>query len=286
MFGKAPRLAPPRLTRGFFTPAEGGEPLAIWTDETLFERARVRVAFPERSGGASMGPYASLNLAAHVDDDAAAVSENRQRLLSALGLSGMPLVVPKQVHGDRVLALKKASAQAVDDFRAEAGKGADALLVPVRGVAALLCFADCVPLVIVAPSGRFAVVHAGWRGVENGIAAKALHQLMLGEPGLAVDASCVNVYRGAYIRSECFEVDEELHDLFTSRYGDEIAPDGTHLDLGRALDADLVRAGVSPERIAEVGECTVCANDRWFSYRAAHGRPCGRHGALCAALAR
>lgn len=283
MFGRASRLAPPSLSRGFFSSGDTENPIVAWTDETLFERAGVRIAFTERTGGLSSGPYASLNLHLDGDDDAATMAANRRRLASALGMGEIPLVVPRQVHGERVVSLKRASAQAVDEFRAEARKGADALLVEARGVAALLCFADCVPLVMVAPSGHFAVVHAGWRGVENGIAVKALHQLMLHEPGLAVDASSVNVYRGAFIGPECFEVGEEVHDLFVQRFGHQVAPDATHIDLGRALDADLVQAGISPERIAEVGECTVCSNDRWFSYRAAHGM-CGRHGALCAAL--
>jgi len=282
MFGKAPRLDPPVLTRGLFASASG-EPIVAWTDEALLAKARVRVAFSERAGGVSAGGYASLNLATHVEDDPDCVRANRARLMEALSLDGLPLVVPKQVHGERVVALKKPDVAAVESFRAEAEKGADALLVAVRGVAALMNFADCVPLVIVAPSGRFCVVHAGWRGVENGIAVKALHQLMLGEPGLSVDASCVNVYRGAYIHAECFEVGEEVRDLFIERFGASVAPDDSHIDLGRALDLQLVKAGVSAQRIADVGACTVCDNGHWFSYRA-QGGICGRHAALAVAL--
>jgi YfiH family protein len=258
-------------------------PIVVWTDEALYRKAQVRVAFSERTGGVSGAGYASLNLASHVEDDLDDVHENRRRLMRALGMDGVPLVVPKQVHGERIVSLRTASAQSVEEFREQAARGADALLLESRGVAAMLCFADCVPLVIVAPSGRFTVVHAGWRGVENGIAVKALHKLMLGEPGLAVDASHVNVYRGAYIHAECFEVDSELHDMFVDMFGHGVAPDKTHIDLGRALDIELVKAGVSPDRIADVGQCTVCENARWFSYRA-QGGVCGRHAALCAAL--
>ena len=282
MFGKAPRLEPPVLTRGLFASADGGEPLAVWTDEALFRKSHIRVAFTERSGGVSTRGFSSLNLATHVEDDLGAVQANRRRMMEALSLEGKPLVVPKQVHGDRVLSLRRANAQSVEEFRTEAGKGADALLVEARGVAAMLCFADCVPLVIVAPSGRFCVVHAGWRGVENGIAVKALHKLMLGEPGLSVDASHVNVYRGAYIHAECFETGPDVRDLFVEQFGRSVAPDETHVDLGRALDIALVKAGVDPARIADVGRCTVCDNEHWFSYRSQGS--CGRHGALCISL--
>lgn len=283
MFGRTPGLALPRLSRGLFHVPGHDQPLVCWTDEELFAKKKVRVAFSQRQGGTSEGPYASLNLAAHVQDDETHVLANRRLLLEALGMPKVPLVVPKQVHGERIVALKKASAQSVEEFRAEAQKGCDALLVQARGVAALMNYADCIPVVMVAPSGRFAVVHAGWRGVENGIAAKTLHKLVLGEPGLSVDASSINVYRGAYIHGECFEVSPELHDLFTGRYGRQVAYDDTHIDLGRALDADLLHAGVNPQRIADVGACTVCGNDDWFSYRA-QGGVCGRHAAVCAAL--
>lgn len=283
MFGKSPKLDYPQLVRREFPVPGAPDPIVAWTDEELLSKARVRVAFAERGGGVGVGQYASLNTASHVEDDPQAVKANRARLMQALGVESVPLVVPKQVHGQRVLALAKASAQSVEEFREQAARGADALLVGARGVAAMLHFADCVPLVMVAPSGRFAVVHAGWRGVENGIATQALHKLVLGEPGLSVDASCVNVYRGAYIHGECFEVGQELHDLFTDRYGKAVAPDATHIDLGAALDADLVRAGVLPQRIADVGRCTVCDNAHFFSYRA-QGGACGRHSTLAVAL--
>ena len=282
MFGRNARLNAPTLERCEFTSQDGSR-IVAWTDEALFRKARVRIAFTERHGGTSTGGYESLNLASHVEDDPAAVRANRTRLMSALGIEGTPLVVPKQVHGDRVAVLSKASAQAVEEYRQLVAKGADAMMVEARGVAALMNFADCVPLIIVAPSGRFCVVHAGWRGVENGIAVNALHKLMLGEPGLSVDASHVNVYRGAYIHAECFEVGEDVHDLFTERFGRGVAYDDTHIDLGRALDAQLVKAGVDRARIADVGRCTVCDNANWFSYRA-QGGVCGRHSALCVAL--
>ena len=283
MFKRAPRLDPPSLVRREISVAGSGEPIAVWTDEALYDKVNVRVAFSERSGGTSGGAYASLNLGTHVEDDLDAVHSNRRRLMSALDMENAALVVPKQVHGDRVVSLRTASAQSVEEFRAEAGKGADALLVEARGVAAMLCYADCVPLVIVAPSGRFAVVHAGWRGVENEIVVKAMHKLMLGEPGLSVDASHVNVYRGAYIHAECFQTGQDVHDLFTERFGRSVAFDETHLDLGRALDMQLTKAGIDRHRIADVGRCTVCDNAHWFSYRA-QGGVCGRHAAICAAL--
>ena len=122
-------------------------------------------------------PYATLNLGGHVQDAVDAVQENRRRLLAALGAEGMPLVVPNQVHGTRIVAIDDASD--IEDACAAAAEGADGLLVGVPDVAALLCFADCVPVVAVSPTGRFAVVHAGWRGAVAHIAYQAVRALAL-----------------------------------------------------------------------------------------------------------
>lgn len=283
MFKKHPSLELPRLERHETPVDEGTSSICWWTDEALFARTGVRVAFSERTGGTSEEGYSSLNLATHVQDDRSRVLHNRDRFLHAMELDGTPIVVPSQVHGDRVLSLDNSSPDAVEAFRHEAEKGADALLVQSRGVGALLNFADCVPLIMVAPSGHFCVIHAGWRGVDNGIAALALRRLVLAEPGLSVDAAQVNVYRGAYIHAECFECGADVHRRFTDQFGSSVAWDDTHIDLGRALDLTLERAGIDPARIADVGCCTVCDNEHWFSYRA-QGGTCGRHAAFCAAV--
>ncbi len=77
--------------------------VAYWTDVEQHRRGVV-IAFSERGGGVSDGPFAGLNLAAHVGDDARAVDANRTLLLDALGIGGLRerLVCAEQVHGDRV----------------------------------------------------------------------------------------------------------------------------------------------------------------------------------------
>ena len=104
--------------------------------QTMFDKVNVRVAFSERSGGTSVGAYASLNLAAHVEDDLDAVHANRRRFMEALGLKEAALVVPKQVHGDRVVALRKATAQSVGAEPPVFTETALAIIEPLRPEAA------------------------------------------------------------------------------------------------------------------------------------------------------
>lgn len=253
--------------------------VTVLTDERLFEQTGVRIAFTSRKGGVSEAPYDALNLGSHVGDDLVSVEENREILKRSLGAHGMPLVVPNQVHGDTVLRI--ADVGSVRDVVQLANDGCDGLVVESPGVVALLCFADCMPVIVVSPSGRFAVVHAGWRGVMCEIAAKAVEALSEADrdAGMPGDPSGYNVYLGPHIRSECFETSEEIHDRFVASFGEACSAGPRHIDLSIAQSTSLRRIGISQERICDSGICTVCGVSDYFSYRAQSG-VCGRHGAF------
>ena len=257
--------------------------LNIITDDALARLTGVRVAFTDSFGGVSKEPYASLNLAGHVGDSADAVRENRCRLMNCLGAGDVPVVVPHQVHGCKLAVISSSDASALDEARRAAASGVDALVVESPDVAALLCFADCVPLVVVSPSGRFAVIHAGWRGVVAGVALKAVEELVALDfadgQSACVGASAYNVYIGPHIGRECFECGQDVRDRFADRFGAECLFGDDKVDLARALSVDLGRIGIDPARIVDAGICTVCQSERFYSYRASGGT-CGRHGAL------
>ena len=180
-----------------------------------------------------------------------------------------------------MVELDDASPEALDAAREAALAGADALVATVPGIAALLCFADCVPVIVVSPTGRFAVAHAGWRGVENGVAAKAVRALARADAAeLGEDAaSGYNVYVGPHIHASCFETGADVRKRFEDRFGSSCIPDERHVDLLEALTVGLEEAGIDRARVADAGVCTVCSCDEFFSYRAAGGI-CGRHGAV------
>lgn len=259
----------------------GAHRLSGLGDDALREACGVRIFFTTREGGVSEGAYGALNLGSHVEDDPVRVRENRRLLLEALGAGALPLVVPNQVHGDRLAVVDGAGPEALARVGEEVRAGVDGVLVEVPDAAALLCFADCVPVVIVAPTGRFAVVHAGWRGVMAEVAPKALEALAAldrraGYPG---DLAGCNIYVGPHICPDCFETGPDVAAGFAECFGAHCVSDGRHVDLQAALAESLVRKGADPRRIASAGACTRCQSDRFFSYRASGGR-CGRHGAI------
>ena len=243
--------------------AEGGLRWLRWGG------AGVEAAFPSREGGLSAGPYATLNLGLAVGDDPAAVLENRRRLGTAIGLEVERWVVPSQVHGRHL----------VEVGEAEAGRGArdltstiaetDALLTAAPGLGLAVSHADCVPVVIAA-AGRegpvVAAVHAGWRGMLDGIVEDAAAALTRrGRPLGAVV--------GPSIGPCCFTVDDGLRRRFDARFPG-VVTDAT-VDLWECAARQLRAAGVPAGEITLTRLCTSC-DGRFFSHRRDKGVT-GRH---------
>lgn len=236
----------------------------------------VTIAFTERTGGVSQPPFASLNLGTHVGDDAQAVAENRRRVLAALDAEDVAcrLLVPNQVHGDHVAVVTSSEPAQLDAVRDEIARGADAIVCTVTDVPVMLCYADCVPVVLASPEG-FAVIHSGWKGTYARISAKAARILM---QTTGADASSIRAYIGPHIRGDEYEVSSDLVQRFAERFpGIDAA--GSLLDLASCIRQALAKVGVPEEAIDDAGLSTIRMNDRFFSYRAEHGT-CGRHAAV------
>lgn len=265
------RLPRPELAEVFFD--AGKDRLPVLTDEALFESCGTRIAFTSRHGGCSQSPYGSLNLSYSVGDDRGNVDSNIRLLLSAMDAldDEARLVNPVQVHGtDLIEAGVQGSAQ--DHGRVQA----DGVSCTEPGVPVLLCFADCVPVILVAPGGSFCIVHSGWRGTMGSIAGKGLSKLS--EAG-GCSPSDVNCYIGPHIRSCCYEVSDELIGRFVARFGKGCDHGRRRLDLSCAVKASLIDAGADGSRIIDAGICTSCRDEDYYSYRSSGGAT-GRHGAF------
>jgi hypothetical protein len=161
---------------------------------------RVHAWITTRRGGVSAGRYASLNLGDHVGDDPAAVARNRTLLAAELGLPAAPLWL-RQVHGCGV-------ALAEDGAR---GCEADATVARGPGRVCAVLTADCLPLLLCDRRGhRVAAVHAGWRGLCDGVIEAALDAL--GVPG--PELLC---WLGPAIGPGAFEVGDEVRAAFLAR---------------------------------------------------------------------
>ncbi len=237
----------------------------------------VDFAFTERTGGVSKPPYSSLNLGTHVGDDPAAVQENRHRVLSAMDAAAWEssLLVPNQVHGDRVVVVDAQAVCELDRVREDIAQGADAIVCTAPQVPVMLCFADCVPVVLTCPEG-FAVVHSGWRGTYARISAKAAQTLA---QAADCDLSDIQAYIGPHILGDEYEVSADLMHTFALQFDSINESETCKLDLACAITQSLEEVGVPLCGIHDTRLSTLSLTKRFYSYRREQGT-CGRHAAV------
>ena len=233
-------------------------PLPLWR---LAGGAGAIVAFTTRLGGVSLPPCDTLNLGRSAADPPDAVSENRRRVLTALGLAPERLVTAGQVHG---IAVGLADAPGHHD-------GCDVLLSRVPGLALAVTGADCLPILMVAP-GAVAAAHSGWRGTESGAPRAALRAL-LSASGASPER--VLVHFGPCIRPCCYEVGPEVASRFPAPAVSR-ANGAWRLDLAAAARIQLIADGLPEGAIADTGACTSCEPALYYSHRRDAGRT-GRH---------
>jgi hypothetical protein len=121
--------------------------------------------------------------------------------------------------------------------------------------------ADCVPIAV-AGKGRLVVLHAGWRGLLEGVVAAGVDAIGGG------DAAVV----GPAIGPCCYEVGPEVSERFDA----DLTRD-RRLDLWTAAERLLRACGVA--RVDRVDLCTRCNPDLFFSHRR-DGKPRGVQGVI------
>jgi YfiH family protein len=256
----------------------------LWWDEAA--AAGASVAVTTRHGGASEGPYGSLNLGLHVGDDPGCVVTNRERAARSFGVPLDTMVFAEQVHGNRVAVVgpgdRGKGIRTMDD----AVGATDILVTASAGTTLVMLVADCVPLALLDPeAGVLAVVHAGWRGTAARAVASAvdaMHQL-----GARADRTMA--FLGPAVHPARYQVTAEVRDALAGAvapaalHPDVARPDGAdhwHVDLIAANRQQLLAAGLKPAHMYESGRTT--SDEDLYSDRAA--RPCGRFGLLARLL--
>lgn len=215
-----------------------------------------------RKGGISQAPYASLNLAEHVGDDAKAVATNRKSLFQQTGLKN--LYYCRQIHGNCVIDVDNTPRVSVED-----PPEADALISARRGVALGIFTADCVPIFIYdAVTPAIGIAHAGWRGTFARVAVNTLAQM---EVSFGTVAANCRVHLGPSIQKCCYTVSAELLAQFAERFGNTVH-NGTNLNLHAANIHQLIEVGLPASSISISPLCTACRTDLFYSHRAENGR--------------
>lgn len=210
-----------------------------------------------RKNGYSVGSYASLNLAQHVEDDHSIVERNRDRLIKKFNLPSQPVWL-QQTHSNTVIK--------ADNFQHSlVPPEADASWTSNSNVACAVLTADCLPVFFTNKQGdRVAVTHAGWRGALNGIITSSFLTM-----GIAAE-DCL-VWLGPAIGAENFEVGADVYKAFTHKNSEnDIAfrqIDNQHwlCDIYQLARIELQQLGI--QSIYGGGLCTYFDEENFYSFR-------------------
>ncbi len=164
---------------------------------------------------------------------------------------------------------------------------ADGLITKNTDLAISTVAADCTSFLIFDPiKNIIANIHSGWRGTEKGIVGKAIETIKEKYNSNPEDLLC---FICPSIRQCHFEVDEDVKDLFESKYGyfkniNEIIISGEkegkyYIDTTEINKQIMLEKGIKFSNIIDSNICTVCNKGLFYSYRGDHGNT-GRNTAI------
>ena len=203
---------------------------------------------------------------------------NRHTVFSSF-LSHPDAVVPLElIHSKKVYVLNEKN----DTLNLQG----DGMITQNPRLVPSITVADCMPIYLYDPvTGCFGILHSGWKG--TGIVTEALS---LAQKTYGAKPEDFSVTLGPHIHSCCYEVDWERYELFTSEFGNSagvkknvqgivittdrdsetnVAGSDTKYYLS-LLDANLAlvkQAGVLPDNVCVITDCTSCSSDTLGSFR-------------------
>ncbi len=203
-----------------------------------------------------------VQLISQTGDGDMAASFNKERFFKKNGIKPPDIIEAGLVHGRKV---KRTGEK-------ETGKkmeGVDGIFTFSNNLFLTITVADCLPLFL-ASSRMVGILHAGWRGLEQGIIEEAMAKISAsGEK-----PEEIKVTIGPGIGGCHFEVGDDVRQKF-STFAHCFYREGKYLDLKRVAVEILKEQGVQDIEVSPI--CTFC-DDKYFSYR--QGRPRGRMIAL------
>ena len=219
-----------------------------------------------RTGGVSPAPYHELNLGKNTDDMAENIEKNRHILHQTLELPNTPIWL-KQIHSTQVLhALPE-----------NINKEGDASFTHQPKQVCTVTTADCIPILVCNRQGTsVAAIHAGWRGLVEGVIEATLLALQLPPTELLV-------WLGPAIGPTAFEIGPEVREKFLlaspeAEYAFSPTLNQRWLgDLYALAKLRLQKQGVT--EIYGGDYCTYSDEKRFFSYRR-DGKETGRMASL------
>ena len=188
--------------------------------------------------------------------------EGRKSIANANGFNPESLIIPKQTHSTNVL------------FQSEAGRilDTDGVFSSDPNLVCSVQVADCMPVYFVHETKSvFGLVHAGWRGLVNGILFQSAK--LIKENGFS--NSEFEILFGPSIQKCCFEVSNDVIDQFDPTFVENKENGKYRIDLQVMALNQLVESGFQDKKITVLPDCTFCDDEKYHSYRR-NGKKAGR----------
>jgi len=205
-----------------------------------------------RRNGFSLSPFGSNNMGLHVQDNSEHVIANRNAVIERLGLPNTPEWL-EQTHSTTCVVIEN-----------EHNRSADAAITRKTDQVIAIMTADCLPILLCDKAGNeIAGIHAGWKGLVNGIIETTLEKMQSKSHNLLA-------WIGPSICKTCYQVGDDVRDLYTERYSfaaDYFQPDGNRW---RAAMPQLAEAILKQTGIMSVYQSNACTFERkndFYSYR-------------------
>ena len=204
-----------------------------------------------------------------ISKDEKTLKQNFNIMANELKVDVNKIVKPHQTHTDHVEVVNQ-----VEEF-----DQVDGLLTNQKGITLCTTSADCISLLFYDPIKKvIGSVHSGWKGTLQGISKKAVERMMQEYQSNTKDIICCIC---PSIRQCCFEVDEDVKELFYQKYKRlesiyQIIQNGPikegkqkyYIDTVKINQELLKQTGLKEENIIDSKICTKCNASQFHSYRA------------------
>ena len=220
----------------------------------------VKTVITTRNPGQSQFPFDQNNLALHVGDNPKNVLANRRQLIKTYHLPNEPIWL-NQTHSKVCILADK-----------ENTREADAAISRSPNQVLAIMTADCLPIMLCNQQGtEIAAIHAGWRGLVNGVINSTLAKM--DSPPKELMA-----WIGTSICQQCYEVGDEvkntiLEQCYFAESAFKTSPASAQNTpkwlANLPLLAEMILNQLQISSVYQSNLCTFEQREKFYSYRRA-----------------
>ena len=145
----------------------------------------------------------------------------------------------------------------------------DGLITNKSNIALVTKSKDCNSIFIIDTKNKIiGNIHSGWKGTLHSIITIAINQMKEKYNSVSKD---IKIVFNPSIRECCFEVDNDVYDLFIKKYKDKSyyqkVGNKYHINLVKIIKDEVKKIGIIEENIIDNNICTLCNRELFNSYR-------------------